>query len=114
MEQKLQLTADAWNSKKSKKTSKPCTVNIEWRNKDKFLNAREEVQNFLTDKLNYNLKKVVWAFKETKVAVSFEYEYQNKKGQRYLANGNENWDFDANGIMQKNFAGINDLGLEES
>ena len=112
MEQKIQLAEDVWNTKNTVKVSKPCTVNIEWRNKDKFINAREEVQNFLTDELHYNLKKVVWAFKDTRIAVRFEYEYQNIKGQRFLANGNENWDFDSDGIMQKKYAGINDLKLE--
>lgn len=112
MEQKLQLADDAWNIKKPVKTSKPCTVNIEWRNTDKFLNARESVQNFLTDTLNYDLKKVVWAFKEKKIAVRFKYEYQDKKGQRYLANRNENWDLDANGIKQKKFVGISDIKID--
>jgi len=93
------------------KASKPCTVNIEWRNKDKFKNAREEVQDFLTDKLHYNLKKVVWAFKETRIAVRFEYEYENKKGKRYLVNGNENWDFDEDGLLEKKYAGSNDVKI---
>jgi len=108
------LAEQALNSSGSKKLSKAITLNTERRIKDKFINAREEVQNFLTNKLHYNLKQVVWAFKETKIAVSFEYEYQNKKGNSYIVNSNENWDFDTNGILQKSFTGVNELNVEKS
>jgi len=108
------LAEQALNNSGPKKLSKAITLNTEKRIKDKFINAREEVQNFLTNKLHYNLKQVVWAFKETKIAVSFEYEYQNKKGNSYIVNSNENWNFDTNGILQKSFTGVNELNVEKS
>ncbi|WP_203258465.1 nuclear transport factor 2 family protein [Hyunsoonleella ulvae] len=116
--QKVQLAEDAWNSKDPVKVSKAYTVDTEWRNRDTFINGREEVQNFLSDKwkneLHYKLKKELWAFKDNRIAVRFEYEYQNKEGQWYRAYGNENWEFDANGLMQKRYASINDLRINAS
>ncbi len=117
-QQKVQLAEDAWNSKDPVKVSKAYTIDTEWRNRDTFINGREEVQNFLSDKwkneLHYKLKKELWAFKDNRIAVRFEYEYQNKEGEWYRAYGNENWEFDKNGLMQKRYASINDLGIEES
>ncbi len=117
-EQKVQLAEDAWNSKDPIKVSKAYTVDTEWRNRDKFINGREQVQRFLSDKwkneLQYKLKKELWAFNDNRIAVRFEYEYQNKEGKWYRAYGNENWEFDKNGLMQKRYASINDLSIEES
>jgi len=59
------------------------------------------MQTFLSEKLNYNLKTVEWAFTENRIAVRFQYEYQNKKSRNYHAYGNENWEFDANNLLQK-------------
>lgn len=116
--QKVQLAEDAWNSKDPVKVSKAYSIHTEWRNRDTFINGREEVQNFLTGKwnneLHYKLKKELWAFSGNRIAVRFEYEYQNKEGQWYRAYGNENWEFDANGFMQKRYASINDLKIKES
>ena len=116
--QKVQLAEDAWNSKDPVKVSKAYTVNTEWRNRDTFINGRDEVQNFLSDKWNnelyYMLKKELWAFTDNRIAVRFEYEYQNKGGQWFRAYGNENWEFDANGLMQKRYASINDLKIAAS
>lgn len=117
-EQKVQLAEDAWNSKDPVKVSKAYTVDTEWRNRDKFINGREQVQRFLSDKwkneLQYKLKKELWAFNDNRIAVRFEYEYQNNEGKWYRAYGNENWEFDKNGLMQKRYASINDLSIEES
>lgn len=116
--QKVQLAEDAWNSKNPIKVSKAYTIDTEWRNRNMFINGREEVQNFLLNKwnneLHYKLKKELWAFNNNRIAVRFEYEYQNKEGQWYRAYGNENWEFDTNGLMQKRYASINDLKIEES
>lgn len=116
--QKVQLAEDAWNSKNPVKVSKAYSIHTEWRNRDTFINGREDVQNFLTGKwnneLHYKLKKELWAFSGNRIAVRFEYEYQNKEGQWYRAYGNENWEFDANGLMQKRYASINDLKIKES
>ena len=116
--QKIQLAEDAWNSKDPERVSKAYTVDSEWRNRDLFINGREEITGFLTSKwakeLNYKLKKEYWAHTENRIAVRFEYEYQLSNGEWFRAYGNENWEFDENGLMQKRFASINDLEIQES
>lgn len=115
--QKIQLAEDAWNSQDPERVSKAYTLDSEWRNRDQFVNGREEIVRFLTQKWqkeqNYKLKKEYWAHTENRIAVRFEYEYQNLKGEWFRAYGNENWEFDANGLMQKRFASINDLAINE-
>ena len=117
-QQKIQLAKDAWNSKDPERVSKAYTVDSEWRNRDLFINGREEIIVFLTRKwakeLNYKLKKEYWAHTENRIAVRFEYEYQLVTGEWFRAYGNENWEFDENGLMQKRFASINDLEIQES
>jgi len=116
--QKIQAAEDAWNSKDPVKISKAYSVDTEWRNRDQFIKGREEVQNFLKDKweneLDYKLKKELWAFAGNRIAVRFEYEYRNKDSQWFRAYGNENWEFDKNGLMGKRFASINDLPIKAS
>ncbi len=115
--EKIQLAEDAWNSQDPERVSKAYTVNSEWRNRDKFVNGREEIVPFLTAKWkkekNYKLKKEYWAHTENRIAVRFEYEYQDLDGNWFRAYGNENWEFDENGLMQKRFASINDLQIKE-
>lgn len=115
--EKIQLAEDAWNSQDPERVSKAYTIESEWRNRDQFVNGREEIVHFLTQKWqkekNYKLKKEYWAHTENRIAVRFEYEYQNLQGDWFIAYGNENWEFDANGLMQKRFASINDLAIKE-
>jgi nuclear transport factor 2 (NTF2) superfamily protein len=115
--QKVQLAEDAWNSQDPERISKAYTTNTEWRNRTDFINGREEVLAFLKRKwqkeLLYKLKKELWGFRENRMAVRFEYEYQDINGQWWRAYGNENWEFDENGLMQKRFASINDLAIDE-
>tara|TARA_R110002073_G_scaffold8207_6_gene45878 strand:+ start:5935 stop:6378 length:444 start_codon:yes stop_codon:yes gene_type:complete len=116
--QKVQMAEDAWNSKDPIKISNAYSVDTEWRNRIDFINGREEVQAFLENKwkkeLNYKLKKELWGFFENRIAVRFEYEFQNSKGQWFRAYGNENWEFDENGLMRKRYASINDLPINKS
>lgn len=116
--QKIQMAEDAWNSKDPVKVSKAYTIDTEWRNRSEFINGREEVQQFLEKKWStengYKLKKELWAFTGNRIAVRFEYEYYNEEGQWFRAYGNENWEFDENGLMAKRFASINDVPIEES
>lgn len=116
--QKVQLAEDAWNSKDPIKVSMAYTVDTEWRNRNQFINGRNEVQQFLehkwTNEQNYKLKKELWSYHGNRIAVRFEYEYQNQEGQWYRAYGNENWEFDENGLMQKRYASINDLTIKEN
>ncbi|WP_343661232.1 nuclear transport factor 2 family protein [Chryseobacterium sp.] len=115
--EKIQLAEDAWNSQDPEKVSKAYTINSEWRNRDSFVNGREEIAVFLQKKwereLNYKLKKEYWAHTDNRIAVRFEYEYQTKEGNWFRAYGNENWEFDENGLMAKRYASINDLAIKE-
>jgi len=115
--QKIQMAEDGWNSKDPIKVSMAYTVDTEWRNRDSFVNGREEVQAFLADKWNneleYKLKKELWAYTDNRIAVRFEYEYRNVAGKWFRAYGNENWEFDENGLMKKRYASINDLEIDE-
>ncbi|AZB08657.1 nuclear transport factor 2 family protein [Chryseobacterium sp. G0162] len=115
--QKIQMAEDAWNSQDPEKVSKAYTIDSEWRNRDAFVNGREEIVVFLQKKwekeLNYKLKKEYWAHTENRIAVRFEYEYQTKEGNWFRAYGNENWEFDENGLMAKRYASINDLAIKE-
>lgn len=115
--QKVQLAEDAWNSQDPERISKAYTVNTEWRNRTEFINGRDEVVAFLKRKwqkeLHYKLKKELWGFRENRMAVRFEYEYQDINGQWWRAYGNENWEFNENGLMQKRYASINDLAIDE-
>lgn len=113
--QKVQMAEDAWNSKDSVKISLAYSKDTEWRNRSEFLKGREEVQQFLSRKwnkeLDYKLKKELWAFQDNRIAVRFEYEWRDDSGQWYRAYGNENWEFDEDGLMKKRFASINDLPI---
>ncbi|MCX2480251.1 nuclear transport factor 2 family protein [Pedobacter sp. MC2016-15] len=116
--QKVQLAEDAWNSQDPVKVSMAYTVDSEWRNRSVFVNGREEIVQFLTAKwekeLDYKLKKELWAFSNNRIAVRFEYEFRNDQDELFRAYGNENWEFDENGLMQKRYASINDVPIKES
>ena len=114
---KIQAAEDAWNSKDPMKVSMAYTQDTEWRNRSQFIRGREEVRAFLTEKwateLDYRLKKSYWAHGTNRIAVRFEYEYRTTEGQWFRAYGNENWEFDAHGLMAKRYASINDIKIEE-
>lgn len=115
--EKIQLAENAWNSRDPEKISKAYSADSEWRNRDTFINGRNEIVKFLSQKwqkeLNYKLKKEYWAHTENRIAVRFEYEYCTKENKWYRAYGNENWEFDENGLMKKRYASINDLPIKE-
>jgi uncharacterized protein len=115
--QKVQMAEDAWNSKDPVRVSLAYTVDSEWRNRTSFINGRAEIVQFLTEKWQkereYKLKKELWGFRENRIAVRFEYEYKNEEGQWFRAYGNENWEFNGQGLMQKRYASINDLEIDE-
>ena len=116
--QKIQMAEDAWNSKDPEKVSMAYTPDSEWRNRSEFINGRAEIVSFLTRKwqteLNYKLRKEYWAHVGNRIAVRFEYEYHNEKGEWFRAYGNENWEFNEDGLMAKRFASINDVPIQES
>ena len=116
--QKIQGAEDAWNSKDPVKVSMAYSPDSEWRNRSEFINGRAEIVKFLTTKwaeeLDYKLKKEYWAHGDNRIAVRFEYEYHNQEGQWFRAYGNENWEFDENGLMEKRYASINDVLISEA
>ncbi|MEU3303672.1 nuclear transport factor 2 family protein [Streptomyces sp. NPDC006678] len=113
--QKVQLAEDAWNTRDPEKVALAYTEDSEWRNRDVFLTGRKEIAGFLADKwrkeLGYRLRKELWAYHGNRIAVRFEYEYHDADGQWFRAYGNENWEFDENGLMRKRYASINDLAI---
>ncbi len=114
---KVRMAEDGWNSKDPAKVSLAYTEDSVWRNRSDFLTGRGEIVQFLTKKWNkeshYRLIKELWAYTENRIAVRFAYEWQNKEGQWLRSYGNENWEFDARGYMQKRMASINDLLISE-
>ena len=116
--QKIQLAEDAWNSKDPERVAKAYTPDSEWRNRNEFINGREEIVAFLKRKwakeLDYRLKKDYWAHGDNRIAVRFEYEWHDAEGNWFRSYGNENWEFDALGYMRKRFASINDLPIKEA
>ena len=115
--QKVQLAEDAWNGRDPDKVSMAYTIDSQWRNRNTFIKGRKEIVEFLSAKwvkeVDYRLVKELWAFEANRIAVRFAYEYQNQNGDWFRAYGNENWEFDENGLMSKRFASINDLKIKK-
>ena len=116
--QKVQAAEDAWNSRDPERVALAYTEDTEWRNRSEFINGRAQVVEFLRRKwnkeLDYRLKKELWAFTGNRIAVRFEYEWHDNEGKWWRSHGNENWEFDENGLMLRRFASINDLPIKES
>jgi nuclear transport factor 2 (NTF2) superfamily protein len=115
---KVRLAEDSWNSRDPEKVALAYTTDSMWRNRAEFVNGREAIVQFLTRKwakeLDYRLIKELWAFTENRIAVRFAYEWHDDSGNWFRSYGNENWEFDANGIMAHRYACINDLPIRES
>ncbi|XOB63700.1 DUF1348 family protein [Campylobacterota bacterium DY0563] len=113
---KVRMAENAWNSKDANKISFAYTKDSKWRNRDLFINGRDEIVGFLENKFTkekeYRLCKELWAYTDNKIAVRFAYEWKDENNQWYRSYGNENWEFDKNGLMQKRFACINDLKID--
>lgn len=116
--QKVRLAEDAWNSRDPQRVALAYTVESHWRNRAEFPIGREQIVEFLTRKwrreLDYRLIKELWAFTDNRIAVRFAYEWRDDAGQWYRSYGNENWQFDALGLMQRRYASINDLPIAQS
>jgi nuclear transport factor 2 (NTF2) superfamily protein len=114
---KVQAAENAWNTRDPERVALAYTEHSEWRNRAEFFSGRDAIRAFLRRKwakeLDYRLKKELWAFRENRIAVRFEYEWHDDSGQWYRAYGNENWEFREDGLMQKRFASINDLPINE-
>lgn len=116
--QKVRLAEDGWNSRNAEKVAMAYTLDTQWRNRASFVNGRQEAESFLKEKwqkeLEYRLIKELWAFTDSRIAVRYAYEWQDKNGDWFRSYGNENWEFDNNGLMQNRFASINDLPIKAS
>ncbi len=114
---KVRAAEDAWNSRDPHRVSMAYSEDTRWRNRDRFLQGRDEVRRFLEAKwqmeLDYRLAKSLWCFTDERIAVRFQYEFQNGDGQWFRAYGNELWEFDANGMMMRREASINDVKIDE-
>ena len=113
--QKVRMAEDAWNSRDPERVSLAYTVDSRWRNRAEFITGREEIVAFLTRKwrreLDYRLIKEIWGCRENRIAVRFAYEYRDDAGTWFRAYGNENWEFDDEGLMRLRYASINDLPI---
>ncbi len=116
--QKVRLAEDAWNTRDPQRVSLAYSPESRWRNRAEFVNGREEIVAFLTRKwsreLDYRLIKELWTFEGNRIAVRFAYESHDDSGSWFRSYGNENWEFDENGLMRLRFASINDLPIKES
>ena len=115
--QKVRMAEDGWNSRDPQRVSLVYTVDSSWRNRAEFFTGREKIVEFLQRKwakeLDYRLIKELWAFHEARIAVRFAYEWHDDAGNWLRSYGNENWEFDAHGLMQRRIASINDLPIQE-
>ncbi len=116
--QKVRAAEDAWNTRDPARVALAYTPDSRWRNRSEFIAGREQITAFLTAKwqreLDYRLIKELWSFGENRIAVRFVYESHDPSGQWFRSFGNELWEFDETGLMQRRIASINDLPLAES
>lgn len=116
--QKVRMAEDGWNSRDPEKVALAYTTDSQWRNRSEFPVGREQIKSFLQKKwqreMEYRLVKELWAFTENRIAVRFAYEWHDENGQWFRSYGNENWEFDENGLMKTRYASINDLKINET
>src|ERR1700739_179714 len=115
---KVRKAEDAWNGRDPQAVALAYTVDSRWRNRAEFLNGRAEIVAFLTRKwakeLDYRLIKELWSFDGHRIAARFAYESHDDSGNWFRSCGNENWEFDDDGLMRRRIASINDLPIKES
>ncbi len=116
--QKVRLAEDGWNSRDPQRVSLVYTEDSQWRNRHEFPVGRAQIVEFLQRKWQreheYRLIKEIWAHDSHRIAVRFAYEWKDETGQWFRSYGNENWEFEDNGLMRKRYASINDLAISES
>jgi len=114
---KVRLAEDAWNSREPERVSLAYTPDSQWRNRAEMFRGRERIVEFLARKwareLDYRLVKELWAHDDNRIAVRFAYEYRDDSGTWFRAHGNENWEFDADGLMRRRIASINEHPIAE-
>lgn len=116
--QKVRMAEDAWNTRDPAAIAQAYTVDSRWRNRGEFLQGRDAIEAFLRRKwqreLDYRLIKSLWAFDGDRIAVRFAYEWHDNRDQWFRSYGNENWAFDAHGLMRQRIASINDIAIAEA
>ena len=116
--EKVRLAEDGWNSRDPAKVALAYSLDTKWRNRIEFATNRDEAQAFLDRKwkkeLDYRLIKELWAFTENRIAVRYAYEWHDDAGNWFRSYGNENWEFAEDGLMQRRFACLNDMPIQES
>jgi nuclear transport factor 2 (NTF2) superfamily protein len=116
--QKVQAAEDAWNTRDPERVALAYTEDSAWRNRDEFFTGRRAIVAFLTRKwereLDYALRKNLWCFDPTRIAVRFQYESRDRSGRWWRSYGNELWEFDEHGLMRRREASINDVRIEET
>ena len=116
--EKVRLAEDSWNTRNAEKVSLAYTPDSRWRNRAEFATGRPEIVQLLTRKwtreLDYRLIKELWAFGGNRIAVRYAYEWRDDSGNWFRSYGNENWEFDEHGLMQRRFACINDLPITDA
>lgn len=116
--QKVLAAEAAWNSRDPERVAGAYTPDSVWRNRDEFIRGRAEIVEFLRRKWEreqeYVLRKDLWAYQGNRIAVRFQYEWRDVSGQWFRSYGNENWEFDERGYMQRREASINDVPIDES
>lgn len=116
--EKVRLAEDGWNTRDAEKVSLAYSLDTSWRNRAEFAHGREEARQFLARKwkkeFEYRLIKELWAFTDNRIAVRYAYEWRDDSGNWFRSYGNENWEFEADGLMLRRFACINDMPIEES
>jgi uncharacterized protein len=116
--QKVKAAQDGWNTRDPERVALAYTEDSKWRNRDEFFEGREAIREFLTRKwsreLDYRLRKELWCYQGSRIAVRFEYESHDEDGQWWRSHGNELWEFDENGLMERRDASINDYRIDES
>lgn len=115
---KVRKAEDAWNGRDPTQVALAYTPHSRWRNRSEFVSGRAEIESFLTAKWareqDYRLIKELWAFTDDRIAVRFVYEWRDAGGQWWRSHGNENWKFDAEGLMSERHASINDVPINEA
>lgn len=116
--EKVRAAEDAWNSRDPNRVSLAYSEDSVWRNRSVFIVGRDQIREYLSDKwnreLDYRLVKSLWAYTDTRIAVRFQYEWRDVLGNWFRAYGNENWEFDDNGLMRRREASINDVAITEN
>lgn len=116
--EKVRAAEDAWNSRDPNRVVLAYSEDSVWRNRSVFITGRDQIREFLSDKWNrelgYRLVKSLWAYSDTRIAVRFQYEWHDVLGNWFRAYGNENWEFDDNGLIRRREASINDVAITEN